>query len=99
VTVALDLEVSDDLRREGLAREVINRVQGLRKESGLELDDRIRLHLAAEGELEQAIAEHWELLAAEVLASERVGDPMPDGGDLTEFEVEGHHLLVALAKA
>ena len=98
VTVALDLEVSDDLRREGLAREVINRVQGLRKDSGLELDDRIRLHLAAEGELEQAIVEHWELLAAEVLASERVGAPMPDGRDLTEFEVEGHLLQVALAR-
>ncbi|MAE47203.1 MAG: isoleucine--tRNA ligase [Planctomycetes bacterium] len=98
VTVALDLEVSDLLRREGLAREVINRVQGLRKDSGLELDDRIRLHLAAEGELEQAIAEHWDLLAAEVLATERAPDPLAGGGDLADFEVEGHPLRVALAR-
>ncbi|MEO7587859.1 MAG: DUF5915 domain-containing protein, partial [Arachnia sp.] len=67
-TVALDLELTPALLRAGLAREVIRFVQEARKKSGLEVSDRIRLELGADGELGAAIDEHATLIADEVLA-------------------------------
>lgn len=67
-TVALDLELSPELVRAGLAREVIRVVQEARKSSGLDVTDRIVLVLEAAGELAEAVAEHAALIADEVLA-------------------------------
>ena len=70
-TVALDLDVTPELRREGLAREVIRLVQDARKADGLEVSDRITLRWEApEPELAAALTEHGQLIAAEVLATE-----------------------------
>ncbi|MFL6159185.1 MAG: isoleucine--tRNA ligase [Marmoricola sp.] len=68
-TVALDLELTDDLRRAGLAREVIRMIQENRKTSGFEVSDRIALNWHATGDMATAFAEHAELIANEVLAS------------------------------
>jgi isoleucyl-tRNA synthetase len=68
-TVALDLEVTDELRRAGLAREVVRLVQEARKNSGLEISDRISLVWQAEGELAAAVEEHAGSVAGEVLAT------------------------------
>jgi isoleucyl-tRNA synthetase len=68
-TVALDLEVTPELRRAGLAREVIRLIQETRKTSGFEVSDRIALTWAAEGELAEAVRDHQELIAREVLAT------------------------------
>jgi isoleucyl-tRNA synthetase len=93
VTVALDLELTEDLRLEGLAREVVNRIQGLRKERDLALDDRIALGLEAEGELARALDTHWDLIAGEVLATRRLAEA---GTDAVAFEVEGSTLRASL---
>ncbi len=69
-TVALDLEITDELRRAGLAREVVRLVQEARKNSGFEVSDRIRLVWAAEGETANAVSEHAEAIAGEVLATD-----------------------------
>ena len=69
-TVALDLELTPELRRAGLAREVIRMVQEARKASGFEVSDRITLTWQAEGEVAEAVAEHQELISREVLATE-----------------------------
>jgi isoleucyl-tRNA synthetase len=70
-TVALDLDVTPELRREGLAREVIRLVQDARKADGLDVSDRIALHWEApDPELAAALAEHGRLIAGEVLATE-----------------------------
>ncbi len=93
VTVALDLELTEDLRLEGLAREVVNRIQGLRKERDLALDDRIALGLEAEGDLARALDTHWDLIAGEVLATRRLAEA---GTDAVAFEVEGSTLRASL---
>ena len=67
-TVALDLELTPELLRAGMAREVIRFVQEARKKAGLDVSDRIRLELGADGDLATAIAEHATLIADEVLA-------------------------------
>jgi isoleucyl-tRNA synthetase len=70
-TVALDLDVTPELRREGLAREVIRLVQDGRKADGLEVSDRITLRWEApDPELAAALTEHGPLIAGEVLATE-----------------------------
>ncbi|MGN6782834.1 MAG: isoleucine--tRNA ligase [Marmoricola sp.] len=76
-TVALDLEITPQLRRAGLAREVIRSVQETRKSVGLDVSDRIRLTWAATGEAAEAVAEHADLIGREVLATsmERSDDP------------------------
>jgi isoleucyl-tRNA synthetase len=71
-TVALDLTITPQLRRAGLAREVIRIVQEARKSAGLHVTDRITVRYAAEDELAQALREHADLVAAEVLATEFV---------------------------
>ena len=80
-TVALDLTVTPELRRAGLAREVVRLVQDARKASGLEVSDRIALVWAAEGEeLAEALREHGAAVAAEVLATSFTeGDVGADG--------------------
>jgi isoleucyl-tRNA synthetase len=70
-TVALDVAISPGLRREGLAREVVRLVQDARKADGLDVRDRIWLRWAtADPELAAALAEHGELVSAEVLAAD-----------------------------
>ena len=70
ITVALDITLTDDLKREGIARELVNRVQNLRKDSGLEVTDKIRLTVECSAEIQQAIAQNQDYVSNEVLASE-----------------------------
>ena len=73
-TVAIDITVGPELRREGLAREVIRRVQEARKNDGLEVTDRIRLRWSSpDPEMVATLTEHAGLIAAEVLAVEVLG--------------------------
>jgi isoleucyl-tRNA synthetase len=67
-TVALDLELDDDLRRAGMARDIIRAVQEARKSSGLEVTDRIALHWTGSPEVQAAMAAHSDDVAEEVLA-------------------------------
>jgi isoleucyl-tRNA synthetase len=66
--VALDLEVDDELRREGWARDLVRAIQNARQESGLEVSDRIRLALSGDDELLVAAREHERYIAGETLA-------------------------------
>ena len=78
-TVALDLQLTPELVRAGLAREVVRLVQEARKQSGFEVSDRIRLVWAASGETAAALTEHADLVADEVLATQmREGTPNGD---------------------
>jgi isoleucyl-tRNA synthetase len=80
--VALDLAVTDALRRRGLAREVVRLVQDLRKTSGLQVSDRIRLHLTGL----DVIADHFDLIGREVLAVSV--DTSPGAGEGTLLELD-----------
>jgi isoleucyl-tRNA synthetase len=83
--VALDLTLDDDLRRRGLAREVIRHVQDLRKASGLEVSDWIHLHLVGLDDL----APLFDLIGREVLARSMVtAPPDEDAGAGTPFEFD-----------
>ncbi|MBI4261653.1 MAG: class I tRNA ligase family protein, partial [Actinobacteria bacterium] len=95
VTVALDLEVTPELRLEGLAREVIRVVQDARKAGGLEVTDRIELGVEARGDVAEAVGRHGDWIAAETLAGS-LADGAVDGGAVTEALVEGSPVRVTI---
>lgn len=72
LTVALEVELTDALRQEGMARELINRIQNLRKESGLEITDRIRVTVAPNVQTDAAIGAFDSYIKSQVLADELV---------------------------
>ena len=69
LTVALDITVTEELRNEGVARELVKRIQNLRKESGFEITDRIDIQLQHHPETDKAVAQFGEYIAAQVLAN------------------------------
>jgi isoleucyl-tRNA synthetase len=69
LTVALDIEVSPELRQEGIAREFINRIQNLRKESDFEVTDKIRLQIARHDEINEAVNNFSDYISNQTLAS------------------------------
>jgi isoleucyl-tRNA synthetase len=69
LTVALDIQVSDELRNEGLAREVVNRIQNLRKEKGLDVTDRIQVKIQQNSGLNNAIKNNLSYICSETLTN------------------------------
>jgi isoleucyl-tRNA synthetase len=94
--VALDLGLDGELRREGLAREVVHAIQNARKAAGLQVEDRIRLALGGDAELLSAARDHEAYLAQETLAVSVAFNGAADG---TEATIEGRPLLVSLSRA
>ena len=70
LVVALDATITDELRAEGIARELVNRIQNIRKDTGLEVTDRIRIRLQQQDTLEQAVRANEAYIKAETLANE-----------------------------
>ena len=70
LTIALEVELTDELRKEGMARELINRIQNLRKESGLEITDRISVTITPNEHTDTAITAHGDYIKAQVLADD-----------------------------
>jgi isoleucyl-tRNA synthetase len=88
VVVVLSTEVTPELHREGLVREVISHVQGIRRDLDLGYDQRIRLSVATEGDLAQAVDEHGEHLQNETLTVEILREA-PDNGEFRDVEIDG----------
>jgi isoleucyl-tRNA synthetase len=96
VTVALDTELDDDLISEGLAREFVNRVQNLRKDSGLDVTDRIRLRFSSgDTLLAAALQSQREYIMLETLA---VAFDASEGSEMAEVEINGQPVRIALER-
>jgi isoleucyl-tRNA synthetase len=93
--VALNLELTDDLRREGLAREVVHAVQAARKSAGLNVEDRISLRLGGDGDLIDAVRAHEGYVSAETLATSLE----TDGTDGESVLIEGRELSISVEKS
>ncbi|UOQ75407.1 isoleucine--tRNA ligase [Hymenobacter sp. 5516J-16] len=86
LTVALDVTLTDELRQEGVARELVNRLQNLRKDSGLEVQDKIRVTLGQQAELEAAVQSFGGYIREEVQALALNFAPEISGGSVLEFD-------------
>ncbi|MDE5730492.1 MAG: class I tRNA ligase family protein, partial [Alistipes sp.] len=98
LTVALDITVTDELRAEGTARELVNRIQNLRKDSGLEVTDRIRVEIEQKESLCTALERFADYIAAQTLADKVALAASPAGTFSVETEVDEESVKIALTK-
>lgn len=96
---ALDPVLTDELRAEGVARELVSRIQRLRKDAGYEYTARIAVWLQGPGAVLEVATAHAEFIRAETLARElHVGDPAPAHDRQEAVELEGHRVTVSIAR-
>lgn len=86
LTLALDVTITDTLKREGVARELVNRIQNLRKESGFEVTDKIKVEIESIDEIEDAMEEFREYVCNQTLARELILSKSVAGGFDVEWE-------------
>lgn len=89
LTVALDVTITDELHAEGIARELVNRVQNLRKDSGLEVTDRILLRVDTNEMIQSAIAQNKEYVCNEVLANDVLFESLGNDALVTDLVQNG----------
>ena len=88
LTVALDVTINEDLRKEGIARELVNRIQNLRKDSGFEVTDRIDVQLQNHADITAAVSDNEAYIKMETLTSDlKIVDNLKDGIDIAFDEV------------
>lgn len=97
LTVALDITVTDELKKEGLARELVNRIQNLRKSSGFEITDKVNITLASSAEMDGAAEAYQEYIKSQVLANNLVITAEPIS-DATSLDFEDFTLAVKVEK-
>jgi isoleucyl-tRNA synthetase len=95
---ALRTELTPELEREGLARELVRRIQDLRKESGFNVEDRIQVEYLASGRLAEAITLHRGYVAGEVLAEKLESRPEPQGESVANLQFDGERVRIALSR-
>ena len=98
LTVALDITVTDDLRREGVARELINRIQNIRKDSGFEVTDRIRVEIEAKEAVVGAVAAYADYIGQQTLARDVRTTALPEGEFVVDSEIDEEPLKIAVTK-
>ena len=96
LTVALEVTVTDELRREGIARELVNRIQNIRKSSGFEITDKIKLTLSKNPQTDDAVNEYNSYICNQVLGTSlTLADEVKDG---TELNFDDFSLFVNVVK-
>ncbi|MDD3359600.1 MAG: class I tRNA ligase family protein, partial [Parabacteroides sp.] len=97
LTVALDITVTEELRLEGLARELVNRIQNVRKSSGFDITDKINITILSSADMDEAVRTYRAYIAGQVLAdSIEIADVVSDA---TELDFEDFKLSVKVEKA
>ena len=95
LTVALEVELTEELKQEGLSREIINRVQNIRKDSGLEITDRIHITFAPNEEIEKAVKGYGDYIKTQVLADDITIAP----NEGVEVEFDDFKLNIQITKS
>ena len=99
VTVVLDTNLSDELIREGYAREVISKVQTMRKDAGFEVTDRIRLYYEGDDELAAALEAFSDMIGRTTLATAIARGAAPEGYVSQQWDINGKKAELGIAKA
>ncbi|TYQ00032.1 isoleucyl-tRNA synthetase [Tenacibaculum adriaticum] len=97
LTVALDVTITDELHKEGIARELVNRIQNARKETGLEVTDKIKLTLLNFADLQQSVSANENYIKAETLIKELVFVDALENGTEIEFDTIKSRMLIEKA--
>lgn len=96
MTVALEVQITDELRREGIARELVNRIQNIRKSSGFEITDKVKITLSKNSNTDDAVNEYNTYICNQVLANSlELADEVPGG---TELNFDDFILFISVEK-
>ena len=96
ITVALDITLTEELKNEGIARELVNRIQNIRKDSGFEVTDKIKVQIKRNGILEDAVSKNEDYIKSETLTDELVfADTLENG---TEIEFDDIRTIILISK-
>ena len=102
MTIALDVTITEELKQEGVARELINRIQNLRKSSGFDVTDKIDVKIFADGndgeDIAASLVNFREYVAAQTLALSVESAPMAEAGDAPEVEWNEGSIRIAVAR-
>ena len=98
LTVALDITITEELRREGVARELVNRIQNIRKESGFEVTDKIRVEIELQESTAAAVESFAEYIAQQTLAVEVKAVAEPQGEKVVDTELDEATLKIAVSR-
>jgi isoleucyl-tRNA synthetase len=96
--LTLDTEISPELKLEGLARDLVRKIQELRKQSGFAVEDRIHLFYEGDGILAEALERWRDYIATETLAVAIVRGVAPNGAATETLQIEGHDLKVSVVR-
>ena len=96
--VGLDTNVTPELADEGLARELVHRIQSLRKAAGFEISDRISVYYGGWDRLRDVLSRHDEYVREETLADEVLEGAIPDGAHAEEQDVQGQKVTLAVKR-
>ena len=96
--VALDIRLDEELRDEGFAREIVNKVQNMRKTSGFEVTDNIRIRISASERLRQAADRHGNFIQHETLAHSLEFVPGANLTRATEWDINGEKAAIEVVK-
>ncbi len=96
LTVALEVTITEELRREGIARELVNRIQNIRKSSGFEITDKIKITLSKNPQTDDAVNEYKDYICNQVLGTSLTLTDNVEGG--TELEFDDFRLYVSVVK-
>jgi isoleucyl-tRNA synthetase len=97
--VGIDTQITDALKKEGQAREVVRSVQNARKDAGLEMEDRIELHLGTDSaEIRQAVEAHREYIGSETLVKKWATQPLDSNAFKANVKIDGQPLTIELRK-
>lgn len=99
VTVALEVEITDQLRKEGVARDLINRIQNIRKGRDYDITDRITITVEPSELTSGAVADFGEYIASQVLASAIVEAPVTDPADDEVLDIDGTEVKVKISRS
>lgn len=99
LTVALDITVTEELRREGIAREIVNRIQNIRKSKNLDITDKINIKISTNSDTDGAVAEYKEYIAKQVLGNSIEVTDLPDADGRIELDLDDIKLYVTIDKA
>ena len=99
LTIALDIELTDELIEEGIARELINRIQNLRKSSGLEITDRIEIELEDRSEIHNAVLHCGDYIKSQVLATKLELNSQLSTVNCQILEMDGYNVNINIKKA
>jgi isoleucyl-tRNA synthetase len=98
LTVALDITVSDDLRYEGIAREFVNRIQNIRKETGFDVTDKITVVIEDHDFVREAVKRHAVYIGSQTLASVVTLEKKVSGNNVREVEIDEVVVKISVSK-